>query len=386
MSKYIKSNKKFTDVYDYLGKDTSDFTENYAGPQELNSFNGQYTGSEWVDQVLNQQTGEYEGKSDSPVQILNNIKEAIVSNRLISLKQNPNFENSDSIDYDYEVLTDSEYSYQVDWYPSDTYDNFLRLIKEPDNVALFKKFNWIDQNNNPTKIKYLLNDYGFRCKNFSDKPGILFLGCSHTFAVGVDQYESWPELICKQLNLECYNLGMPGKGLDIGAFFARLFIQDLCPNIEAICVLLPPPGRKSIFSSTVGNKEHYDYEVVPWEYNNDTILSVIDTHVLDSRIDDYWHNKLPMPDHEEMAKGNIDSETILRNLMWKRESLFMNELSSVSMVKSLAYDYNVPCIIQNNALQLHGDNLDLARDLMHPGVKCQKNIAEQFLLQIDLDK
>ncbi len=381
MSKYIKRIPKiYSDINEYLGKDSSDFTEGYIGSQELNSFNGKYTGSEWVDQVLNQQTGMYEGREDSPVAILNNIKEAIVSNRLISLKhQNTKFN-------DYKVLTDSDYSYELNWYPSDSYDNFLNLLKEPGNVGLLKKFGWIDDNNNPTDIKYLLNDYGFRSKNFTDKPGILFFGCSHTFGVGVDQHMSWPELICNHYNLECYNLGMPGKGLDLGAFFARLFIQDLCPNIEAICVLMPPPGRKSFFSSTIGDKEEYDYEVIPWAYNNDTILSVVDVHGLDRRNDEFWHNKLPMPEHPDIANGHVDSEILLRNLIWKRESQFMNELSYISMIKTIAYDYNVPCFIQNNALELHGDHLDLARDLLHPGNRCQKNIAEQFLLHMDLDK
>ena len=56
MSKYIKRIPKiFSNINEYLGKDSSDFTEGYIGSQELNSFNGKYTGSEWVDQVLNQE-------------------------------------------------------------------------------------------------------------------------------------------------------------------------------------------------------------------------------------------------------------------------------------------------------------------------------------------
>ena len=83
--------------------------------------------------------------------------------------------------------------------------------KELFEKNLKTKFKLLESNGWLNKeIQYKFNSEGFRSEEFSSKPGIIFLGCSHTFGTGLPLTETWPYRVATSLNLECYNLSIPG--------------------------------------------------------------------------------------------------------------------------------------------------------------------------------
>jgi len=106
--------------------------------------------------------------------------------------------------------------------------------------------NWLDSNNNIVDIDYRINKQGFRCDHFSDEEGILFLGCSFTFGVGLHEHQTWAYKVAEHFGVKCWNLGIPGHGLDLHSYFLQYHLKSELPNIKAICVLEPPPDRISL--------------------------------------------------------------------------------------------------------------------------------------------
>jgi hypothetical protein len=63
------------------------------------------------------------------------------------------------------------------------------------------------------KLTYTLNSQGYREKEWKDidwDNSFVFLGCSHTFGVGVDHNETIPMLMQQKTGINCINLGIPG--------------------------------------------------------------------------------------------------------------------------------------------------------------------------------
>ena len=64
------------------------------------------------------------------------------------------------------------------------------------------------------------NSYGYRCPEFQPLPdggkNVVVLGCSHTFGEGLQENETWVNLVAKQSNktLRWWNLARPGGNAD----------------------------------------------------------------------------------------------------------------------------------------------------------------------------
>ena len=261
------------------------------------------------------------------------------------------------------------YSYLYKWYPSDTYEDF-RINSQSNNKILLKRYGWLDEDMNITEIDYKINDYGFRCKNFSSEEGIAFFGCSLTFGTGLREEDTWPSIVAKHFDTECWNLAMPGKGLDYVAMFSAMFLQDILPNLKAICVYMPPVGRKSIIVETSEESEYVSLQNI--NLDHDKYLN---------------QSNLPVIPPSKFMKNDFDSEDLLLNLLWRSSNSFLNELGSTAILKSIADDYGIPFVILNSIdCPLFTEGTDFARDLLHPGKNVHKTIAERFLLDIEIDK
>ena len=67
--------------------------------------------------------------------------------------------------------------------------------------------------NDPDRKLFDLNSYGYRTKEFIFNEDLLALGCSQTFGWGVEEKESWPEIISNKFNISVTNLSLPGDSL-----------------------------------------------------------------------------------------------------------------------------------------------------------------------------
>ena len=100
---------------------------------------------------------------------------------------------------------------------------------------------WIDK-----EITYKFNSFAFRCEEFTNDPGILFLGCSHTVGVGLPIEHTWPTLVASKLNLKCYNLGQGGGSTDTAYRLGSHWIPKILPKI--VVLLLPEMHRLEVVS------------------------------------------------------------------------------------------------------------------------------------------
>ena len=103
--------------------------------------------------------------------------------------------------------------YSGRWYPMDTEEAYDKHIA--DGVELsYKKEDFY----------YDVNSTGFRCDDFDTmdftKKSIIYLGCSHTFGIGLPEEDCWPTIMHNKIQEEhnttynYINLGVPGGGVD----------------------------------------------------------------------------------------------------------------------------------------------------------------------------
>ena len=93
-------------------------------------------------------------------------------------------------------------------------------------------------------ITYSLNSQGYREKEFNEidwNASFVFIGCSHTFGVGVAYERTLPKLMQEKLGAYCVNLGIPGgnnyfsminsaKIINAGIKPKGIFYQHTYPN------------------------------------------------------------------------------------------------------------------------------------------------------------
>lgn len=86
------------------------------------------------------------------------------------------------------------------------------------------------------KFTYTLNHQGYREKHWDQidwNNSYIFLGCSHTFGVGVPEAETLPKLIQNEVEKYCVNLGIPGGNNSFSMFNSATLINE---NIKPLGV------------------------------------------------------------------------------------------------------------------------------------------------------
>lgn len=264
-------------------------------------------------------------------------------------------------------LNDNNYSAHYQWYPSDNLPTFQDNYKDPVKFSLLQKLGYSSKTFQPLQVTYKLNKFGFRCKEFNDNPGIVFLGCSFTSGIGVEQELVFPQLVANHFDLECWNLGMPGKGPDIPALYASLFMRQEIKNIKALVVFWPPTARNSIFV-----KNHQGLRIENLHEKNNF----------------YKHLKpdyLP-PLHKELntslTASNLGDIVDYFNLF--KVNNFMRYLTYFQTFKNIANELGVPFVhLSTDDVYDQQGLLDLGRDLSHFGRITHRKIADLIIKELD---
>ena len=113
------------------------------------------------------------------------------------------------------------------------------------NLPIKDKKPWTEYEVWGTKITF--NEEFFRSDTFNtDEDGIMFVGCSLTMGVGIDNEQLvWPWIVGKHFDMKVWNLGFGGVGEGFVSWIATEWLQKLNP--KAVCMLIPPPGRHHFF-------------------------------------------------------------------------------------------------------------------------------------------
>ena len=216
---------------------------------------------------------------------------------------------------------------ELDWFPSDSEDNFFKQSKEHQGY-------W----NQQPPIKYYLNKYGFRSDEFSEeecRESITFIGCSNTVGLGIHKEDTWTARVAKELNLREINLGICAGSTD-SAFRVYNEWQPIHKS-KITCFLLPPTNRMEIVDRGGNwlNIGHWSTKV-KW-LSDEMLVSLLDDTLNEVRVD--------------------------RN---------------TAAIKHIANETDSKLIILP-----YTEKIDLARDNLHGGKNTHKNMAKNFLEEIN---
>ena len=214
----------------------------------------------------------------------------------------------------------------VEWLPADTQARYEENLKI--NYSQLKENDWLDK-----KFTYSFNQHGFRCDEFTSDPSIMFLGCSHTCGIGLPIENSWAYLVSKKLNLNMVNLGIGGSGPDTSFKLANHYIPQLKPNIV---VYFEPNNARFGLIDIRRNITEFS----PWNSQNDT--------------------------YNDFYNAWASNE----------ENLNLNGLKHKLAIEAICNRNNIKLITFNDNYFLR---LDLARDLLHNGIKSNEEFSKIVL-------
>jgi len=216
----------------------------------------------------------------------------------------------------------------LNWLPMDTEELYKNNLKN--NYDMLKNNGWITNS-----VHYKFNSCGFRCEQFDNYPNILFIGCSLTLGIGINSQDRWTDLVSKELELKCYNLGIGGGSSDTAYRLLLGWIFKLNPTMVIFRV---PPG---IRLELVNQKEILNLQNVK--------KSLIRNFFLDNYIRYY-------------SVDDMNNQ--------------LNYLKNLMAMKYLCIQQKVKFIETKTALE---DFYDYARDLAHPGIISNQKYAENVL-------
>jgi len=223
----------------------------------------------------------------------------------------------------------------VPWFPSDdifTYKKNLENKKE-----LLEKYRWIGK-----RFDYKFNQQGFRSEEFNLTDSILALGCSYTMGVGLPLEFTWPDIISKKLNLQYYNLGVGSCSNDTTFKLAYHYIPKLKPKI--VVLVSPEVEHLELIDGSKKEIKRFFPRLIKERPNDGDML--------------FYKKWLNDP-----INGKLNREK--------------NRLA----IEKLCENFKIKFVIRDHT-DLRRD-LDLARDLQHPGILAQKELAEKILLELE---
>lgn len=204
-----------------------------------------------------------------------------------------------------------------------------------ENREKLEKYNWIDK-----QFTYKFNSHGFRCDEFSNDDSIMFLGCSMTMGIGLPLEDTWAYQVANSLNLKSVNLAIGGAGPDTAFRLANHYISQIKPKL--VVFVDPPPGRFTLISD---NKKFYSF-----------ITGTVD--FIDPMFKTYYEHWLSM-----------------------EENLTLDSLKHKLAIQAICQENNTKFVFAKSYTEMKF--LDYARDLVHSGVKSNKDFAEIILNRIN---
>lgn len=117
----------------------------------------------------------------------------------------------------------------VKWWRSDTEELFDQNWSDPKKRAKLESLGWTK-----SSIEYRRNDMGFRMDidMMQIRPGKcdFYLGCSHTFGIGLNLEDTWCWKLALYRGLTCVNLGYPGGSAETQYRLLRAWAGRLRPR------------------------------------------------------------------------------------------------------------------------------------------------------------
>jgi hypothetical protein len=232
---------------------------------------------------------------------------------------------------------------ELEWLPTDTKENYDRLIQDPDHQKYFADMGW-DQ---PKAITYKLNSYGFRADEFDSEPCMVALGCSYTVGIGLPDHVTWARQTATALELKCANLAWGGYSADSCYRLTEYWIPKLKPVY--VCMLAPPRHRVEVLLD-----------------DQDPVIRQLPVEVF-------------MPQSQSSLFSPNDH--YLKHWFLNDENAMINQRKNILAVRQLCADLNIPCTILNAEDHMWWSQKEIgyARDYMHSGPKIHDMLTKKFI-------
>jgi hypothetical protein len=232
---------------------------------------------------------------------------------------------------------------ELEWLPTDTKENYEKLIQDPGHVKYFAELGW-DQ---PGAITYQFNSYGFRADEFTGGPYMVALGCSYTVGIGLPDRATWPRQVATQLGLTCANLAWGGYSADSCYRLAEYWIPALKPDY--VCMLTPPRHRVEVLLD-----------------DQDPSIRQLPVEIF-------------MPQSQRSLFNPNDH--YLKHWFLNDNNAMINQRKNILAVRQLCADLNIPCTIYNaeDHMCWSREEIGYARDYMHGGPKIHNELAKKFV-------
>lgn len=224
------------------------------------------------------------------------------------------------------------------WMPTDTQENFMQLVRSPEQHEYFRSKGWLD----PNAIVYDINSDGFRAEEFDpEAASVVSLGCSYTMGIGLPKSSTWPSLVSQALGLKNYNLAWGGTSADTCFMLAQYWLPVLRPRL--VCMAAPPKSRLDLIVENQDLK-HETY----------------------------------MPGHET---GHLISDTFLKTWFVHERNADLNNARNRYAVQGLCAELSIPCLIYNahDWFAKSREEVEYARDMMHAGPRGHEILAERIV-------
>jgi hypothetical protein len=217
------------------------------------------------------------------------------------------------------------------WDTSDNESIYLKHLTNSKSKLQLEKLGYID-----APITYAFNSQGFRTHEFNQSADAVCFGCSFTMGTGLFEYQTWPAQLTEISGLTTTNLAHAGSSNDTALRMAVHYLPILKP-----CY--------AFWLQTDRNR----IEILDDQLNLCVNLLATD------QSDDLYHQ-------DNFVKQWFASDSNQQIHLEKNTRAF----------KHLCNELDIMCVVlsRNTVVQL-----DLARDLMHPGVKSNRALAEKFV-------
>lgn len=223
---------------------------------------------------------------------------------------------------------------EVEWFSTDSEVFFKEAMANPVKRKLIENNGWTN-----SSFTYKFNSHGFRSDEFTSEDSIMFLGASVVLGTGVPKEITWTHLVSQSLGLHSCNLGISGGSNDTSFRLGAHYI----PQIKPKCV--------------VHMTSYADRVDLITEENIYTML----------------HNGFYLPDHYQR---------FYRDWITTEENGLLNLQKNIYAIRYVCQMHGIKLI------EVDGSELwpwpprpdkDLSRDLYHPGVNSNKEIADKIL-------
>jgi len=217
------------------------------------------------------------------------------------------------------------------WNGMDTLERFNSHQRDTRSSTLLKKLGWDASN-----INYKFNSLGFRDDEFDNRLCGLAIGCSFTQGVGLPSSSTWPSLLSKWTGIHVWNLGSGGASIETVYRIFEYFVTKLSPKF--VCILLPPAGRFEYHDSSNG------YPII-------------------------------------MASDLGPHQSFAKDWLSQVDNGLLNQKKTVLAIERICDIMQIPLVVNDSQCNLSighksPEDLDLARDLAHSGVRYQQHHAK----------